>query len=133
MTLSTDDIVALHQLYARYCHAVDDGDGPAFSGCFTADGALDAGFGDPIAATEALSAFASTVASGVPGIRHQVSNIALDGDGGRATGRAYLYSYAAAEGGPQVITTGRYEDTLCKLDGEWRFELRRFVADTAPA
>jgi uncharacterized protein (TIGR02246 family) len=132
MALPTDDELAIHRLYARYCHAIDDGDGPAFAECFTADGALDGGLGEPIAGHEALAGFATAVATGMAGIRHQATNVLVDGDGDAATGRAYLFCYLAGAEGNQVVTTGRYTDTLRKVNGEWRFEQRRFVAD-APA
>lgn len=130
MALTTDDLVAIQQLYARYCHAIDDGDGPGFAACFTPDGVLDGGIGDPIVGAEALAGFATAVVAGLPGIRHQATNVALDGTGDEATGRAYLYVYAAADSGPKVITTGRYVDTLRRIEGEWRFVIRRFTADT---
>jgi uncharacterized protein (TIGR02246 family) len=132
MSMPTEDLIAMHQLYARYNHAIDDGDGAAFAACFTADGALDGGLGDPIRGSEALEGFAVAVPKGMPGIRHQVSNIFVDGDGDDASGRAYLYVYTPGAGGPQVVTTGRYVDTLRRVDGEWRFVFRQFTADTPP-
>lgn len=129
MALSTDDLVALQQLYARYCHAVDDGDGPAFAACFTADGVLEAPPAEAVRGAEALHGFAVAVGTGIPGIRHQVGNVVLEGDNTDATGRAYLYVYVAGAGGPSVMTTGRYADTLRKVDGQWRFTERRFSAD----
>lgn len=40
MALPAADHLAIEQLYARYSHAVDRGDGDAWAACFTADGVL---------------------------------------------------------------------------------------------
>ena len=129
MSLATEDLVQIQQLYAAYCHAVDDGDGKAFCACFTSDGVLDAG-GEPIAGAEALAAFAAGVPAGVPGIRHVVTNIAIEGDGDEAEGRAYLTAYMATSGAPtQFLITGRYRDQLRRAQGSWLFSARTFRAD----
>jgi ketosteroid isomerase-like protein len=133
MALSVEDQLALQKLYADYCHAIDDGDGTAFAACFTVDGSLDVGYGDPVVGTESLDGFVGGVAQMMPGMRHQVTNLTLDGDGEAATGRAYLYTYRAGANGHEVIMTGRYTDTLRKVDGDWRFGVRSMVPDTPPA
>jgi len=127
MALATSDIVELTQLYAAYNLAVDDGDGEAFSACFVADGALVPG-GDPIAGHAALAEFARSVPTGLPGIRHISSNVHVGGDGDEATGRCYLMVVIAGAQ-PQVLMTGRYRDTLRRVDGGWRFVRRDFDPD----
>jgi len=133
MTLSVEDQLVIQKLYADYCFAIDDGDGPAFAGCFTADGSLDAGYGDPTVGAEALVAFCEATAQLVPGIRHVVTNVTVSGDADTATARAYVSVYRAGAAGIENILTGRYVDTLRKADGAWRFATRVMTQDTPPA
>lgn len=128
MPLTADDLAQIHQLYGTYCHSVDEGDGKAFSACFTTDGVLDAG-GPPVKGAEALAGFADSIPSAVPGIRHLVGNIVVSGQGDEAEGRAYLTAYSSAGGATQVLTTGRYRDRLRRQDGRWLFSERVFAVD----
>ncbi len=127
MALAAQDIMEITQLYAAYNLAVDDGDGDAFAACFVADGTLAAG-GDPISGADGLAAFAKSVPSGLPGIRHVGANVAVVGDGDKATGRSYL-TVVIAGAQPQLLMTGRYRDTLRRDEGRWRFVVREFEAD----
>jgi hypothetical protein len=127
MALSTDDLVAIQQLYAAYCHAIDDVDGKAFSACFTPGGSLNGAAGDAIAGTEALTTFAEGM---VPGIRHVVANVHVEGEADDARGRAYVIVYARAGGATTLLTTGRYRDELERIDGTWLFASRYFTADS---
>jgi uncharacterized protein (TIGR02246 family) len=126
--LRTDDIIEITQLYARYAHAVDDGDGKAFAHCFVADGALNVGHGEPITGRETLEGFASALPSQLPGIRHVVTNILLDGDGDEATGAAYLTVYVGGAQ-PKLVMTGRYRDQLRRDGGSWAFVRRDLTPD----
>jgi uncharacterized protein (TIGR02246 family) len=128
MALTTDDIVAIHQLYSEYCHAIDEGDGEAFGACFVPDGKLGSG-GPALEGREALARFASKIPSRTPGVRHAVTNVHARGDGDRAEGRAYFVGYTALGGEVVVRTTGRYRDDLQRVDGTWLFVERRFTAD----
>jgi hypothetical protein len=127
MALAAQDIVEITQLYAAYNVSVDDGDGDAFAACFVADGALVAD-GNPITGTAALAEFARSVPTGLPGIRHLGTNVAVAGEGPDATGRSYL-TVLVAGAQPQVLMTGRYRDTLRREAGTWRFVRRDFQAD----
>jgi uncharacterized protein (TIGR02246 family) len=128
-SLSVDDQLAIQRLYADYCFAVDDGDGPAFAACFTHDGALDVAPGDPVSGAEALAAFAPAVVLRMPRLRHLATNISVDGSGDEAASRAYLYVYQATEDGHRVLSTARYRDTLRRVDGRWHFVRREVVPD----
>jgi uncharacterized protein (TIGR02246 family) len=129
VTLGADDVAEINHLYAAYNHAVDAGDGVAFASCFTADGSLDYGSGQPASGADALAAFARGVPSTMPGIRHLAANILLDGSGDRATGAAYFVALISGAQ-PQILMTGRYRDTLRRDDGAWRFVERTFEADS---
>jgi uncharacterized protein (TIGR02246 family) len=127
--LSVEDQLAIHKLYADYCFAIDDGDGPTFAACFTADGTLDAGHGDPVNGSDALVAFAPAIAGGFPGLRHVTTNVSFDGNGAEATGRAYLSVYHTTAEGHRVLSAGRYIDALRRVDGRWHFASREVAHD----
>jgi hypothetical protein len=129
MTLSTDDIVAINTLYARYNHAIDHGRHDEFAATFTAEGSLDAA-GSQTVGQEALVGFSEGVQAGMPGIRHLVTNILLDGGGDTASGAAYLSVNIPGEEGRVVILTGVYEDQLSRVDGSWLFVSRKLNPDT---
>ena len=128
MALSTDDVLAIQKVAALYNHAVDAGDGPGFAATFVEDGKLINT--ERVEGRAALSAFAETVPTRLPRPRHILSNVVIDGDGDRATLKGYLQVFAhIGDGAPQPVTTGVYNDTLRREDGEWLFVERVYVAD----
>ncbi|MFM8304900.1 MAG: nuclear transport factor 2 family protein [Actinomycetota bacterium] len=133
MGLTLEDRLAIQDLYSAYNHAIDHGRAEDFGACFTADGSLDTGWGDPTVGTAALVAFVPVVNQAMPGMRHSVSNLLIEGDGDDATGRAYLYSYRAGVNGHEVVLTGVYHDTIRRVDGAWRFVTRTVAPDLPPA
>jgi len=131
MSLDLVDLITIQQLYARYCHIVDDADGVSFRQCFTPDGTLAVGDRVIEGAAE-LERFGNRMARRLRGIRHAVLNVALVGDGDVAEGRAYGITYGT-EGDLSLQFTGRYTDDLLRLDGEWLFSRRQFRPDGAPS
>ena len=131
MGLSTDDIVTIQGLAARYNHAVDSGDSEAFSAVFTEDGVLSAGELQ-VKGHDALGDFAKKFAGSVREPRHIANNIVIDGDGDKATLKAYIQMFImSGEPGQQVVaTSGKYNDTLVKENGSWKFTERVFTADS---
>ena len=127
MPLSTDDLVEIQQLYARYNTAIDTGNGEAFGGCFVEDGVFQPGTG-PVEGTQAIAEYGVKAHENMPLLRHNATNILLEGDGSSATGSAFLIGYLA---GPdhKVIVTGRYKDSLTRTHAGWRFVERIFHAD----
>ena len=117
MSLSTDDLVEIQQLYARYNTAIDTGDGKTFGECFIAEAHFDSGY-SKIDGREGISAFADQTHSAMPGMRHNATNILLEGDSqttpGTAKGSAFLIGYTT-DGGYKVIITGRYVDELTQV------------------
>jgi uncharacterized protein (TIGR02246 family) len=130
MGLTTDDHLEIQRLVARYNHAVDSGDGDAFAGTFTATGVLDAG-DLVVEGREALRAFAARIPGTYRAPRHVASNLLVEGDGERATARAYVQMFVLAGDPPrqQVAASGRYADELVRRDGRWVFERRVFTRD----
>ena len=75
-----------------------------------------------------IAKFGNQTHQAMPLMRHNATNIVVEGDGRTASGSAFLIGYLA---GPdyKVIVTGRYADTLTKTDSGWRFVERVFTAD----
>jgi predicted ester cyclase len=127
MSPSTDDTIHILQLYSRYNTAIDTGDGAGFGACFVPDGVFDNGI-NVIEGQTAIGEFATQTHSALPGMRHNATNIVVEGDGTTATGSAFLIGYLV-DGGYKVITTGRYSDELTKASEGWRFSKRVYKAD----
>lgn len=130
MGLSTDDQLAIQQLYARYNHAIDAGKGDDWAACFSPDGTFSSGSGT-FNGTAALAEFATGFGSRIKA-RHWITNLVLSGDGSTATGSCYLALYRLTPGEKppaSVLTTAIYNDELSKSGGAWRFTKRVVTAD----
>jgi uncharacterized protein (TIGR02246 family) len=127
MPLTTDDVTAIQQLYARFCNTLDDGEADAFVECFAPDGSL-GGVGTPVRGHGALRKFAEDLVG--RNMRHVATGIYVEGDGDEAVGRAYLVAYRGTRPA-KLLATGRYRDRICKVDGDWRFAERVFTPDSS--
>jgi len=130
MALSTDDLVQIQQLYARYNHAIDGGQADAWAATFTADGVFNSGQGE-FTGTAALAQFAGGFANQFKGkARHWTNNLVIDDAPGGAKGTCYLALYMlGGEGGPKILVTGIYRDELAKGADGWRFTKRAVTGD----
>ena len=128
MALAVEDILAIQKLLADYNHAVDGGEAKAFAERFTEAGSLQ--LGDRVTTGHAdLQAFAEALPAG---IRHIASNVSVDGDGDRATTRAYVQVWSTAGGGAgtKLLVSGIYADTLERDGDAWRFTARSLTYDS---
>lgn len=128
MALHTDDVLAIQQLAAAYCHLIDDGDGEALADLFTDDGTLEIVDLVTSEGREQLVANGGMFPDVMPGGRHIVHNTWITGDGDTATMRAYLSNVQAGES-PRYVQTGRYVDDLVKTGDGWRFRHRTLTLD----
>ena len=129
MPLETGDIVAIQQLYARFCNTLDDGEADAFAACFTSNATF-GGVGTPVQGHDALRQFAVGLVS--KNMRHVATGIYIEGDGDQAVGRAYLVAYRGSRPA-KLLATGRYRDKIRRDDGTWRFAERVFTPDREDA
>jgi uncharacterized protein (TIGR02246 family) len=127
-----EDRAAIHDLFTRYCCALDNGEIESVVDCFTADAILkspviDIGGRDEIRAF--AGRFAAQRAAGTQ-FRHFVSNIAVTISGRKAAASAYLLVFVSQDGSHRSLPPGRY---LCELikedDGRWRFSRRIVLHD----
>jgi uncharacterized protein (TIGR02246 family) len=128
-----DDRAAIHDLFTRYCCALDDGEIDTVVACFTADAVLKSPVID-IRGHDEIRAFASRFAAQREAgtqFRHMVTNIAATIDGDRAMATAYLLVLISKDGTHRTLPPGRYECELVKQDGQWLFARRTVFHDHA--
>jgi ketosteroid isomerase-like protein len=126
------DRQAIEQLLAGdYPHALDSRDFDAYAGLFTEDGELTLQ-GSTAKGRAAIKTFVAGLPP-EPRVMHPISNLSYEIEGDRATGGAYWQDIGLVNGAPGVLVAGRYEDTLRKIDGEWRIATRNIIIEFAPA
>jgi len=131
MTADLADRAAIHDLFTRYCCALDDGEVNIVVDCFTADAVLKSPVVDIKGHTE-IRAFAGRFAAQRAGgtqFRHMVTNIAVALDRERATATAYLLVLISKDGSHRTLPPGRYDCELVKQAGSWRFSRRTVFHD----
>jgi uncharacterized protein (TIGR02246 family) len=115
---SLEDRAAIHDLFTRYCCALDNGEIEIVVDCFTADAILKSPIID-ISGRDEIRAFAGRFAAQrVAGtqFRHMVSNIAVTITGNRAAASAYLLVLISKDGNHRSLPPGRYSCELIKED-----------------
>lgn len=130
MSLSTEDQLAIQQLYARYNHAIDSGQGEAWAATFTPEGVFSSASGT-FAGTAQLAGFGSGFAKQLKA-RHWTNNLLVDADGGGAKGSCYLILLRLTPGERPpagIMATAIYNDELVKVGGDWRFSKRTVTTD----
>jgi ketosteroid isomerase-like protein len=121
------DRQAIDQLVAGdYPRALDAHDWDAYVANFTDDGELSLG---PQAAKGHEEMKKLLEGLGDERINHVISNLSYRVDGDTATGGSYWQDIGLVNGAPGVIVAGHYDDTVRKVDGEWKFASRSIVID----
>ena len=109
---------AIHDLFTRYCCALDNGEIEAVVDCFTVDAILKSPVID-ISGHDEIRAFAGRFAAQRAAgtqFRHMVSNIAMTITGNRAAASAYLLVLISKDGNHRCLPPGRYACELIKED-----------------
>jgi ketosteroid isomerase-like protein len=125
------DRQAIEQLLAGdYPHALDTRNFDAYAALFTEDGELTLQ-GNTAKGRAAIKEFVSALPA-EPRVIHPITNLSYTIDGESATGGAYWQDVGLVNGAPGVLIAGRYEDTLRKVNGDWRIAKRSIVIEFAP-
>ena len=125
--VSIEDYIRIQQLYSRYFHALDTGEGEAFANTFTEDGELTLGRGPgkanddrtPMKGREALAKFGSG-----GGNRHFTDNLVVTKTPEGARGSCYLMVYNARNIPATWLEIAIYDDQLVKTAQGWKFKKR---------
>lgn len=126
----------IEQLLYTYAERIDAGDFAGVGALF-ADGEIRAGADGPSfrgadAVRELYAASVRLHADGTPRTKHVTTNVIVEVDeaAGTATARAYFTVLQQLDDFPlQTIVAGRYHDDFRRVDGAWRFHVRRMHVD----
>lgn len=134
MPLDPGQRAEIHELYARYAHSFDAGDGEGYAAVFTDDGVFSLGAERDVRGAVELAAFVGERGDATPGITHHTTNILLDETADGVRGAAYVIVLRTSPGEPlRFRNMGRYDDDIVRQpDGTWRFRRRVFTSWLAP-
>jgi hypothetical protein len=125
--LDAIDILLIHELLARYGHALDQRDWPAFEQLFTADASIDYRGGTGTAVRngrdDVVAWFRDGSLSHPPA--HHVTNIIVDhsasAPGPVDVHSKFLAPFSRQENVPKRLYGGDYHDVAVKTDAGWQF------------
>ncbi len=121
MELSTDDYIAIQQLYAQNTTAYDLGDLDGWVGTWTADGVLN-GLHRQSRGHSAIREYgAAAMANPENKGYHYNTNFRIEPSDVGARCTCYLLHMRLVD---SVATIGHYRDELVKQDGRWLFTAR---------
>jgi hypothetical protein len=132
--LSTQDVLEIQQLGAKYAYGLDTGadNGNYYANVFTVDGS----FGDTVG-REKLAALAREGGGRLKlrGYQHIVTNVIVEPTAEGAAGSQYIQVLTVGGNGkpPMIDHGGRYEDVYVKTAEGWRIKSRKYVRTFPPA
>ena len=125
-TQRIEDRIAIESLLVEYGRTLDNRDFAAYSKLFAVNGEWKGALGayrGPAAIQAAMEKLFTDAAADIPKGRnfHVMSNFIIDVQGDRATARSIFIFYKMEGSKPEAAVAGRYEDTLVREQGVWRF------------
>lgn len=119
--LTTQDYIEIHELYARYNHAIDlgIGAGQGVADTFTEDGVLN----KTTVGRQALAELARRAGGGPR--RHITTSIVLTPTADGVRGQAYYFLVDASTKDFTLMQGGQYDDLIVKTAKGWRFKTRQ--------
>ena len=139
-----NDRALIENLSNRYMIAVDAGDIDTVMETWAEDGRLESVFGiadGKQAIYDTMAPFNSPRAADIASdeqsrrrTRHQIINHVIDVDGDTAHTICYWFAFTnrTPQGDVQILYFGHYEDELERIDGEWKFKVRRVYNESQP-
>jgi hypothetical protein len=138
--LSTDDRLAIQDLYARYSVTVDSGNDEGWVQTFTSDGAFIGA--NPAYGHDGLRAFRTERRAAAGSLdhydaQHWNNNLLLTDRGDHVEGICYLVRIGKRRSDDSIVflSQGCYRDIIVRTDDGWRFARREVLpsADKLPA
>ena len=139
--LSTSDKLEILELYSRYIHTLNKGDGDGFAACFTPDGVFNRPNGSaraniPATRTVGTAAIAQLIRrayedGGGRRRRSHANILVTEGEvQGEARGEASFMLIIASGAGPgSIALTGMAHDRFRRTEAGWRFAQRDLILD----
>ena len=132
MTTHIEDKFAIEERIGIYNLAIDQGHYDELLACWCEDGVLD-GLGGPHVGHAAIRAFTDDYElrfrKRLNGLKHFTVNIVSTVQGDRATSSSHLQLVSTGTKGSHTLFTGRYEDELRRVGGQWLFSRRKLHQD----
>jgi ketosteroid isomerase-like protein len=132
----SNDLAAINQTLASYCHRVDRGTADEVAALFAQDailspyydGRYDVYGRDAIRSWYAL--YHQTLGASVKHLKHLIHSVMIDIDGDAASSVCYLTAYfIGKENNKAYQVQGTYYDTLIRQGQEWLFQNRRIEVE----
>lgn len=120
-----EDELALQNLMARYCDAVNRVDGEAWIGTWAEDAIWNL-LGNPVSGKDNILALWKQMMGSFEFALMFPSSSLFEVSGDTATGQWYLHEYSRDPEGNASTILSRYVDTYVKQDGEWLFKTRDY-------
>jgi hypothetical protein len=125
-----EDKDAIHGLLVDYGRALDARDFKAYGELFAKDGTWKGGMGSATSPANIAKMVADGFSRMAPSLyensNHVMTSfdIEVNGDTGKAWSR-WLWVVVGTDSKPRVERAGRYEDTLVRENGKWKFKTRQ--------
>ena len=130
-----EDMEEIRALLLDYGRFLDSRDLPAYSRLFAKDGEWVGGFGSVQGPAGILAFMEKNLGTGPNRNNsfHILSNFVIDVKGDTATAWSrWTFIVPGTDGKPVISQSGRYDDTLIRESGRWRFK-RRVASNDIPA
>ncbi len=130
-----EDIMAIHQLFIDYGHALDAGDFDAYADLFAEDGEVLLGpMGRARGREEIKALMTKALSGGVGSSFHIISSPQVQLDGDRASSQVMWSVVSRDDNGRASLTMiGHHRDDLVRENGRWKFARRRGFVDIPAA
>ena len=130
-----EDKEEIQNLLLDYGRHLDNRDFAAYSSLFAKDGEWVGGFGTASGGPAGIKAFMEKSMGTAPNRAknyHLLSNFVINVTGDSATAWSRWAFVVPGERGAVISQAGRYDDTLVREEGHWRFKRRVASNDTPP-
>ena len=130
-----EDKYAIEERVGIYNLSLDQGHYEEFLSCWCEDGSFDglAGMGGPFIGKAAIRTFTESYDERarfrLNGLKHFTTGIVSRIDGDNAKSASHLQLVMTGSKGVKILFTGRYEDSLRRVDGDWLFVQRKLHQD----
>lgn len=119
-----EDIEAIKQLKARYCHICDDTHNPeTIASVFAEDGIWESDDFGRAQGHRDIRALFSSFRELFTFSQHNISNPVIQVKDTHATGIWYIMGpWTIAENNKEIWMAARYDDDYVKINGEWKYQ-----------